>query len=44
MDRTEITAYLRQAPDLIEEALHGLSDDELRRRPSPGEWSPLEVY
>ena len=44
MDRTEITAYLRQAPDLIEEALHGLSDDELRRRPSPGEWSALEVY
>ncbi len=32
MDRTEITAYLRQLPDLIEEALHGLSDDELRRR------------
>ena len=43
MDRTEITAYLRQAPDLIEEALHGLSDDELRRRPSPDEWSALEV-
>ena len=43
MDRTEITAYLRQLPDLIEEALHGLSDDELRRRPSPNEWSALEV-
>ncbi len=43
MDRTEITAYLRQAPDLIEEALQGLSDDELRRRPSPDEWSALEV-
>ncbi len=43
MDRTEITAYLRQVPDLIEEALHGLSDDELRRRPSPDEWSALEV-
>ncbi len=43
MDRTEITTYLRQAPDLIEEALHGLSDDELRRRPSPDEWSALEV-
>ncbi len=43
MDRTEITAYLRQLPDLIEEALHGQSDDELRRRPSPGEWSALEV-
>ncbi len=43
MDRTEITTYLRQAPDLIEETLHGLSDDELRRRPSPDEWSALEV-
>ncbi len=43
MNRTEITAYLRQLPDLIEEALHGLSDDELRRRPSPDEWAALEV-
>jgi hypothetical protein len=43
MDRTEIAAYLRQVPDLIEEALHGLSDDELRRRPSPDEWSALEI-
>jgi hypothetical protein len=43
MDRTEITAYLRHVPDLIEEALHGLSDDELRRRPSPDEWSALDV-
>ena len=43
MDRTEITAYLRQLPDLIEESLHGLSDDELRHRPSPDEWSALEV-
>ena len=43
MDRTEITAYLRQVPDLIEEALHGLSNDKLRRRPLPDEWSALEV-
>ena len=43
MDRTEITAYLRQLPDLIEESLHGLSDDELRHRPSPDEWSALEI-
>ncbi len=43
MDRTEITTYLRQVPDLIEEALHGLSDDELRRQPSPDQWSALEV-
>ncbi len=43
MDRTEITAYLRQVPDLIEQTLRGLSDDELRRQHSPDEWSALEV-
>ena len=43
MKREEITAYLRQVPDLIDEALQGLSDDELRRQPSPEEWSILEV-
>ncbi len=43
MDRTEITAYLRQVPDLIDEAIQGLSDDELRRRSSPDEWSALEI-
>jgi len=34
MDRADITTYLRQVPDLIDEALQGLSDDELRRQPS----------
>jgi hypothetical protein len=43
MDREEITDYLRRVPNLIEEAVQGLSDDELRRRPSPDEWSILEV-
>jgi hypothetical protein len=43
MDRAQITAYLRQVPDLVDEALEGLSDDELGRRPSPEEWSALEV-
>ena len=43
MDRAQITAYLRQLPDLIDEAIDGLSDEELRRRPSPDEWSVLEV-
>ncbi len=43
MDRGEVTAYLRKVPDLIDEAIEGLSDDELRRRPSPDEWSALEV-
>jgi len=43
MDRAEITAYLRQVPDLIDEVIDGLTDEELRRRPSPDEWSILEV-
>ena len=43
MDRAEITAYLRQVPDLIDDATGGLSEDELHRRPSPDEWSVLEV-
>ncbi len=43
MDRAEITRYLRSVPDLIDEAIQGLSDDELRRQPSPDEWSALEV-
>ncbi len=43
MERAEITSCLRSVPDLIVEILQGLSDDELRRRPSPDEWSALEV-
>ena len=43
MDRGEVTAYLRKVPDLIDEVIEGLSDDELRRRPSPDEWSILGV-
>ena len=43
MDRADITTYLRQVPDLIDEAVQGLSDDELRRQPSPDQWSILEV-
>ena len=43
MDRSEVTAYLRKVPDLIDEAIQGLPDDELRRRPSPDEWAALEV-
>jgi hypothetical protein len=43
MNREEITDYLRQVPDLINEVIHGLGDDKLRRRASPDEWSILEV-
>ncbi len=43
MNREEITDYLRQVPDLVNEAIHGLGDDKLRWRPSADEWSILEV-
>jgi hypothetical protein len=43
MDRSDITAYMRQVPDLIDGVIERLSDDEVRRRPSPDEWSVLEV-
>src|SRR3990170_7384457 len=43
MDRVDITDYLRRVPDLVEDALEGLSDEELRRRPSRQEWCLLEV-
>ncbi len=43
MDRAQVTDYLRQVPDLIDEAIQGLSDDELRHRPSPDDWSALEI-
>ncbi len=43
MDRAEVTAYLRTVPEVIEEVLQGLSDDDFCCRPSPDEWSILEV-
>ncbi len=43
MNRSEIIAALRGLPDQVQALCEGLSDEELRRRPSPGEWSLLEV-
>jgi hypothetical protein len=43
MDRSEVTDYLRRVPNLIEEAVQGLSDEDLRRRPSRDGWSILEI-
>ena len=43
MHRDEITAYLRQVPDLIDQTIEGLPDEALRRRPAPDEWSIQEV-
>jgi hypothetical protein len=44
MDRSDILATLRALPDKLDTLCEGLSYDELRRRPSPDEWSILEVY
>ncbi|MGH2669870.1 MAG: DinB family protein, partial [bacterium] len=43
MERHEITSYLRTVPDEIERVCAGLSDEQLRRRPSPNDWSVLEL-
>ncbi|MDO8615160.1 MAG: DinB family protein [Dehalococcoidia bacterium] len=44
MHRTEIITLLRQAPDDVEAACRGLSNDQLRRPPqAEGEWSLLEI-
>ena len=43
MDQAEIIAAIRSLPDQLEPLLEGLSDEQLRQRPSPEEWSLLEV-
>jgi len=43
MSRQEIVDALRALPNQIEELVQGLSEDALRWRPSPGEWSIKEV-
>lgn len=43
MTRQQITDALRALPRQIEELVQGLSEDALRWRPSPQEWSIKEV-
>jgi hypothetical protein len=43
MTRQEIPDTLRALPGRVEEQVQGLSEDALRWRPSPGEWSIKEV-
>ncbi len=43
MDRDEILAYLRGAPDLVEQACQGLTDDQFRQTPAAGDWSLIEL-
>ena len=43
MTRQQVTDALRALPSQIEELVQGLSEDALRWRPSPREWSIKEV-
>ncbi|HSP54728.1 MAG TPA: DinB family protein [Dehalococcoidia bacterium] len=43
MERNDIVAYLRGGPDLVGHACRGLTDDQLRQRPTSGEWSLIEL-
>lgn len=42
-DRSEIIALLRRMPDDVQAACQGLTVEQMRRRPRPGEWSVLEL-
>ncbi len=44
MDRDKFLAVIRSLPNELDALCDGLGDDELRRRPSPEEWSILEIY
>jgi hypothetical protein len=43
MERNDILASLRGAPDLVGHVCQQLTDDQLRQRPAPGEWSLIEL-
>jgi DinB superfamily len=41
--RDELVARYREGPAVVEQAVAGLNEEELDRRPAEGEWSPREV-
>ncbi len=43
MTRADLIQRYREGPDVLEQAVAGLTDDELDRRPGPGEWTAREV-
>jgi hypothetical protein len=43
LTRADLIQRYREGPDVLEQAVAGLTDDELDRRPGPGEWTPREV-
>ena len=42
-DRAALIAQYAAGPDAVDAAVRGLTDDELDRRPAPGEWTAREV-
>ena len=43
MTRQELVRRYREGPRVLEEAVAGLSEEQLDHRPGAGEWSPREV-
>lgn len=43
MDLDRVTALLQATPPIVVALFDGLGDDLARRRPTPAEWSPIEV-
>jgi hypothetical protein len=43
MDRNALIAAYRAGPAVVADAIAGATDDELDRRPAPGEWSARDV-
>jgi len=43
MERNDIVAYLRGAPDLVVHACQELTDEQLHQRPAAGDWSLIEL-
>jgi DinB family protein len=41
--RWELVDRYREGPDAVAEALEGITDEQLDRRPGPGDWTPREV-
>ncbi|MFN2545137.1 MAG: DinB family protein [Actinomycetota bacterium] len=41
--REDLVQRYREGPGIVEQAVAGLSDEELDRRPADGGWSPREV-
>jgi len=43
MERAEVVGLLRGVPAEVVDILRGLTDEQLRARPGPGQWSLIEI-